>query len=207
MRKKVLSLVSLVLIGALFAGCIDFGGKTEEKEKVEYSVKDWEWYVNEEWGYKIKYPKDWEVQPISIKEQDVVLDVAFLLPKSKDTKDLVFSSKSKVEFTITVPTSSEGTLAPGRIVFIENTSDEKVPKLTGRKKTREESNLGNKSAWRDTTIYEYSLGNEKWKRKEVRIWTWIGEDILVISFSAPASEFEKWDETFEYMLKSFEFLN
>jgi hypothetical protein len=34
-------------------------GKTEEKEKIGYPIREWEWYVNEDRGYKLKYPEGW----------------------------------------------------------------------------------------------------------------------------------------------------
>jgi hypothetical protein len=63
MQKKVLSLMSLVLVGALFAGCIDFGGKTEEETEdlfyVTWPNYSWEWYENAKYGLRFKYPSSW----------------------------------------------------------------------------------------------------------------------------------------------------
>jgi hypothetical protein len=97
-------------------------------------------------------------------------------------------------------------LTSERFVFIENISEVKRPKLTDSKVVKETINFENKSAWRWTEIYEYSLDNESWETKTVAIWFWIGEeDILLIQISAPTSEFAKWEKIFEYMLSSFEF--
>jgi hypothetical protein len=90
MRKKVLSLLSLVLVGALFAGCIDFGGKTEEKEKVEYSVKDWEWYTSEDWEFKIKYPTGTEIYGPP--------DEIFFLFPSREANLIISFSKTSSSF-------------------------------------------------------------------------------------------------------------
>jgi hypothetical protein len=58
-----------LLVGGLLVGCVtpqkEAKGKTEEKEKIEYPVRDWEWYVNEDRGYKLKYPEGWDVYPLN----------------------------------------------------------------------------------------------------------------------------------------------
>jgi hypothetical protein len=62
MQKRLLCLLSVLLVGCLLVGCVapqkEAKGKTEEKEKIGYPVREWEWYENKEWGFKIKYPVD-----------------------------------------------------------------------------------------------------------------------------------------------------
>jgi hypothetical protein len=68
MNKRLLCLLSVLLVGGLLVGCVapqkETKGKTEEKEKIGYPVREWKWYESKEWGFKIKYPAgaDWEAE-------------------------------------------------------------------------------------------------------------------------------------------------
>jgi hypothetical protein len=70
MRQKIISLMSLLAIGILLAGCISPGEEKEEEmedkepvEGVDYLIKPaepgWNWYINKVYNYKVKYPTDW----------------------------------------------------------------------------------------------------------------------------------------------------
>jgi hypothetical protein len=70
MRQKIISLMSLLAIGILLAGCMSPGeerqDEMEDKEPVEgvdYLIKPaepgWNWYINKVHNYKVKYPTDW----------------------------------------------------------------------------------------------------------------------------------------------------
>ena len=203
MRKKVLSLISVVLVSALIlspCGCL-------KESKMKGTEPNWIWYENEEWGWKIKYPAGWEVRPVTT-EKTIV---RFSPPNLKEEPHVPIPLAVDVLFTVSIYRGSGGTVHFTKRTIIENISDfeAKTPKLIEKKLlANEKINLENRSALRATEIYEYSLDNERWKVKAVNICSCMGEeDLLQISFSAPDSESAKWDEIFEYMLESFEFLN
>jgi hypothetical protein len=68
MKKRVLCLLSVMLIGTLMlssCGCIkekEEEGQAEISEgKLKKLPAGWKWYENKEWGLRIGYPRDWEV--------------------------------------------------------------------------------------------------------------------------------------------------
>jgi hypothetical protein len=80
MKKKLVCLLGMLLIGALFlssCGCIK-ETKEEPKEvfgdeKMKTLPADWKWYVNETLGMRIGYPGDWKVK----EERDGSIDDIF----------------------------------------------------------------------------------------------------------------------------------
>lgn len=66
MRKKVISLVSVMLVGALmlsFCGCLEETKKGEKKMKAFTLPQGWTWYENEAFGIRLAYPEKWKVEP------------------------------------------------------------------------------------------------------------------------------------------------
>jgi hypothetical protein len=71
MTKRVLCLLSVLLIGALImssCGCVKESKKEKISKKQEtfpkeskVTISDWETYENPKWGYKLNYPSDWAV--------------------------------------------------------------------------------------------------------------------------------------------------
>jgi hypothetical protein len=68
MKQKLISLIALLAVGALLTGCLaPSEEEIEEREPVkgvDYQIEPaepgWNWYINKEFGFKIKYPTDWK---------------------------------------------------------------------------------------------------------------------------------------------------
>jgi hypothetical protein len=82
-------LIALLLIFGLFAslvGCIGGkpSGEEEQAKSLESLSKEWKWYENKEWGYKIKYPSDWGIYEIKEKTKVILVHLLlFLLEEAK----------------------------------------------------------------------------------------------------------------------------
>jgi hypothetical protein len=65
MKQKLISLIALLAIGALLAGCLAPSEEEIEPVKgVDYQIEPaepgWNWYIDYQLDFKIKYPTDWK---------------------------------------------------------------------------------------------------------------------------------------------------
>jgi hypothetical protein len=93
MRQKLISLVSILAIGALLAGCLaPSEEEIEEREPVkgvDYQIEPaepgWNWYINKEFGYKIKYPTDWKnFEALTIGSRSSIIFSGFAIDDPKE---------------------------------------------------------------------------------------------------------------------------
>jgi hypothetical protein len=85
--KKKFQLIGFAIIAllatSLFIGCVgeESKGKLKEREEsksLQSLPKDWRWYENKEWRFKLKYPAGWRKIEHNLTEKDMGADVLML---------------------------------------------------------------------------------------------------------------------------------
>jgi hypothetical protein len=92
--KKKAQLMGFMIIALLttsfFIGCI--GEELKEKEQtksLENLSKEWKWYENKEWGFKLKYPAGWE-SSVTTNDKEKGFGIRFCPSVGKENERDVF---------------------------------------------------------------------------------------------------------------------
>lgn len=159
---------------------------TSQTEAIEFAN-----YKNNELGIKIKYPENWQRQDIeNLLTQEVV---TFISPK-QNPRD-----KFQEKVTISVKDYS-GTLDASEADIIKGIID-----------SSEAGNVMNTSA---TTVaykpgyqivYTGQKKDQNLNLKNLKVWTLRGEKVYIVTYTAQVEDYERFVQTAQKMIKSFEF--
>ncbi|HIH96322.1 MAG TPA: hypothetical protein HA348_02325, partial [Thermoplasmata archaeon] len=192
-KKRVICLVSILLIGALFlgsCGCIK-ESKKEEKEETPLGKMEipsnWKWYESEEGGFKIRYPENWrEWEQITLSGKELLF---IIFPPDLDPFTIcVHSEKSKSNYEAAQN-------------FIKN-----GPKLYSNFQCEEFTNftLDNVPAIKMISAFEYKHPMNESKEMHCRrlcILAQKGQKQYTLQYNWAPDNINETSEGFEYYLK------
>jgi eukaryotic-like serine/threonine-protein kinase len=145
-------------------------------------------YENSSYGIKIKYPESWARQDVANPVTGEL--VIFLSPKQSD------SDKFQEKLTISTETLSS-TLDESKNLFIKEIKNS----LSGANIVdTSEITLANKRA--NKLVFTGSNGENR--LKNLQVWTLKGDQAYVITYTATIDDYDKFVQTAETMIKSFE---
>jgi hypothetical protein len=154
MQKRVICLLSIFLIGALFLGSIGCI-KEPKKEKMKTLPAGWKWYENETLGIRMGYPEKWEVEPYS-HNSNVIIDFKYFTSYSPETPDVVFSIDCK---KVMRDFDLEAYLKEGIYWPPDEIKDVKIDGIPGKQlKEFTETEI---QARYETLVFTYVVSNEK----------------------------------------------
>lgn len=191
MKKTQAFVLSVVIALGLLAGCMSPGGEEREAQ-----FENWEWYTSEEWGFKFKYPADWEAS-IHGGEYDLFI----YIPEGSDSYPgigivigPVFSPTETLERTVRGDINFEREWAEGE----------------GRRFELKEflsTTLGGEPAIRAKTIEDRAPDI---KKEHTRIECFHGGKRYHIGFERDLNNLKfseaEWDELVKEVTNSFEFI-
>jgi hypothetical protein len=214
MKQKLISLIALLAVGALLAGCLapseDKGADWLEPgvEGIDYLLEPaepgWNWYVSKEAGFRMKYPTDWkdfDADAFGFSIDDPQKDGSFFYGSFYCT---IYPMKTVKETLgkIDSPWQAAKIFIEGE-KRLESRIDIKLLELTNF------TIDGTPAAKAVYTYQPYSpelgkrIGTEE---KEIYITLIKGKYFYEVSYEAEVDAFNKYYPTIEKMIKSFEFI-
>jgi hypothetical protein len=208
MKQKLISLIALLAIGALLAGCLaPSEEEIEEREPikgVDYQIEPaepgWNWYINKYAGFKIKYPTDW-------KNFKAFSPDGFWVDDPEEDGYLAVGRSSKKEWENGIrKINSSWDIAKRTLEFKKDTESYCVELL-------ELTNFTLNNVPATKLVCAYVLNPEKWPFDvsevdpyciDMEIGVLRAKNIYCIRYyNAPAETFDKYSSTLDKIINSF----